>query len=128
MKKKINPDDVTGGLTAIVMWAQTVKALNLNTIPLDIRIVDDWQKICIDALELLTRMEEDNQPEEETITWDAFSAVGPKEELFRTEKATNIICPKCGRKLRKRTDITLTTYPAQYQYECDCGFKGYAYQ
>ena len=38
---------------------------------------------------------------------------------------TDIECPNCGARLYKRTDIILTTYPAQYRYECHkCGFWG----
>ena len=31
-------------------------------------------------------------------------------------------CPECGLELY-RDNITLTTYPAQYCYFCDCGFR-----
>lgn len=31
-------------------------------------------------------------------------------------------CPECGLELH-RDSITLTTYPAQYCYFCDCGFR-----
>ncbi len=40
---------------------------------------------------------------------------------------TNIECPKCGKPLFKRTDIVLSSWPAQYQYECTCGFVGYSH-
>lgn len=43
-------------------------------------------------------------------------------------------CPECGLELH-RDDIVLTTYPAQYSYYCDCGFRttttqqpGYEYE
>ena len=43
-------------------------------------------------------------------------------------------CPECGLELR-RDDIVLMTYPAQYSYYCDCGFRttttqqpGYEYE
>ena len=40
---------------------------------------------------------------------------------------TDIDCPICGKKIFKRTDIVLTSYPEQYQYECECGWVGYAH-
>lgn len=43
-------------------------------------------------------------------------------------------CPKCGLELH-RGDVVLMTYPAQYSYYCDCGFRttttqqpGYEYE
>lgn len=39
--------------------------------------------------------------------------------------STDIECPTCGRKIWKRMDIILTSYPCKYQYECDCGWVGY---
>ena len=43
-------------------------------------------------------------------------------------------CPECGLELH-RDDIVLMTYPAQYSYYCDCGFRttttqqpGYEYE
>lgn len=36
-------------------------------------------------------------------------------------------CPNCKKRLYKRMDIILTSYPPQYQYECfGCGWVGYA--
>ena len=40
---------------------------------------------------------------------------------------TDIDCPKCGKKLYKRTDIVLTSYPPQEVFECGCGWVGTAY-
>ena len=39
--------------------------------------------------------------------------------------STDVECPICGRKIWKRMDIILTSYPCEYQYECDCGWVGY---
>lgn len=37
-------------------------------------------------------------------------------------------CPECGGGMCKNLMITLTTYPAQYEYQCDkCGHKEYQY-
>lgn len=36
-------------------------------------------------------------------------------------------CPKCGKPLTLKTNMVLTTYPPQYQFECDnCGYIGYS--
>lgn len=40
---------------------------------------------------------------------------------------TDIDCPKCGKKLYKRTDIVLLSYPPKEAFECDCGWAGTAY-
>ncbi len=37
---------------------------------------------------------------------------------------TTIKCPNCGQPIYMRTDIVLTSYPAQYQYYCNCGWIG----
>ena len=36
-------------------------------------------------------------------------------------------CPECGLELYK-DNITLTSYPAQYCYYCECGFRTTSYQ
>lgn len=36
-------------------------------------------------------------------------------------------CPECGLELYK-DNITLTTYPAQYCYYCECGFRTTSFQ
>ena len=62
------------------------------------------------------------------ISWEEYQSKGPSLEAFTNKKKTDIQCPECGEPLYKRMDIVLTTYPAQYQYECDkCGWVGYAY-
>lgn len=60
------------------------------------------------------------------MKWDEFRKQCLETDVVTNREETNIECPKCGRKLFKRTDIVLTTYPAQYQYECNCGWIGYA--
>ena len=62
------------------------------------------------------------------MKWEQFERMYPRTEAFTNRAKTDIDCPKCGkRKLWERTDIVLTSYPAQYQYECDCGFVGYSH-
>ena len=46
---------------------------------------------------------------------------------YTNRQKTDIECPKCGKKIFKRTDIILTSNPPQYMYECDCGWVGYAH-
>lgn len=59
----------------------------------------------------------------ENYEWELEDAVYNS----RINKKRDIVCPICGKKIFKRTDIALTSYPAQYQYECECGWVGYAY-
>ena len=62
-------------------------------------------------------------------TWDDFRNQELPEFLFTNKEKTDIACPKCGEPIYRRTDIVLTSYPAQYQYECDnCNWVGYAYR
>lgn len=58
------------------------------------------------------------------MTWEEIEKKCPK---VTTREETDIDCPECGKKIFKRTDIVLTTYPEQYQYECECGWVGYAF-
>lgn len=61
------------------------------------------------------------------MEWDNF-----KNQIdyvtFPSRVETDIKCPNCGRNIFMRTDITLTSYPEQYQYECTCGWSGTAYK
>lgn len=47
---------------------------------------------------------------------------------FEKREQVDVQCPNCGKNIYKRLDIVLTSYPEQYQYECDCGWVGYSYQ
>jgi hypothetical protein len=41
-------------------------------------------------------------------------------------KPNGIACPKCGNELMDTNpNATLTSYPAQKDIHCDCGYKGY---
>ena len=61
------------------------------------------------------------------MKWDEFKNTMTPEPIFQNFVKTNIECPKCGKNLFYRNDIVLTSYPAQYQYECECGFVGYSF-
>ena len=63
------------------------------------------------------------------MTWEDFiqqSYRSVDENIIMNREPTTILCPKCGRMIYRRTDIVLTTYPLQYQYECVCGWVGYS--
>lgn len=60
------------------------------------------------------------------MTWEEHIKELP-EKIFTNRKKTDIECPKCGKLLYKRMDVTLTSYPEKYQYECECGWVGYAF-
>lgn len=65
----------------------------------------------------------DNQ---ELQPWEAYKSMGRAYEYLPPRTQVNVACPKCGQPLWRRNDITLTSYPEQYQYECDgCGWIGY---
>ena len=61
------------------------------------------------------------------MTWEEFQKQYPETSSYTNLKETNIDCPRCGKKIFKRLDIVLDSYPAQYQYECKCGWIGYAH-
>ena len=61
------------------------------------------------------------------MKWEQFKWMSPRAQVFTNKVLTDIECPKCGKYLFQRTDIVLTTYPEQYQYECECGFVGYSF-
>jgi len=57
------------------------------------------------------------------MTWEEYQ----KHEyiLYKNREKTQIECPNCGDYLWRRTDVVLTSYPPQYQYECDtCNWRG----
>lgn len=41
---------------------------------------------------------------------------------------TDIDCPKCGKKIYYNSLTTLTSDPPQYQYWCECGWKGTSFR
>ena len=61
------------------------------------------------------------------MEWSEFERMYPPTQAFRSGVKTDIKCPECGQYLFQRMDIILTSYPAQYQYECECGFAGYSH-
>ena len=66
------------------------------------------------------------QERKEGMEWEDYKKLMPI-KTFETRTQVDIKCPKCGKKIWRRNDITLTTYPEQYQYECECGWVGYAF-
>ena len=63
------------------------------------------------------------------MTWNEFENNIDLEKIFPNPlEKTDIQCPKCGQYIYRRNDIVLTSYPPQYQYECECGWVGYAFK
>lgn len=63
------------------------------------------------------------------MKWEDFTLYKESDDnMPSTLQLTDIECPKCGKKIFRRTDIVLTSFPPQYQYECRCGWVGYAYK
>lgn len=60
------------------------------------------------------------------MKWEEFDRMMPIDSWSKY-KETDVECPKCGKKVKMRRDIVLTSYPAQYQYECECGWVGYSH-
>ena len=62
------------------------------------------------------------------MKWNQYEKQMPiKPEEWQHKPQVDVECPKCGKKIWRRNDIVLTSYPEQYQYECECGWIGYAY-
>ena len=62
------------------------------------------------------------------MRWDEYKYKNPAiDSTYNNRILVDVECPNCGRKIYKRTDIILTTYPAQYIYECDCGWHDTAF-
>ena len=61
------------------------------------------------------------------MTWEEFKNKRYAIQELPIVTKTDIDCPNCGKKLYFRNDIVLTSFPAQYQYECPCGFIGYSH-
>lgn len=65
---------------------------------------------------------------EELRTWEDYSSIKQAFDFIPARTRVDVACPECGKQLWRRNDIVLTSYPAQYQYECDCGWVGYAFR
>ena len=62
------------------------------------------------------------------MKWEKYEKQMPiKPEEWQYKTQVDVKCPKCGKKIWRRNDIVLTSYPVMYQYECECGWVGYAY-
>lgn len=59
------------------------------------------------------------------MTWEEHKNNPIPERMILDE--TDIECPNCGKKIYRRTDVVLTTYPPTFRYECIfCHWCGYA--
>lgn len=63
------------------------------------------------------------------VTWESFRNININDYGRLTNRiCTDITCPKCEKFIWLVTNKILTTYPAQYQYECpNCGWVGYSF-
>lgn len=60
------------------------------------------------------------------MTWEEHKKKTTPLEYIGLKK-TDIECPNCGKKIYKRTDIVLASYPPTYRYECkSCDWYGFA--
>ena len=55
------------------------------------------------------------------MTWEEFID-GTYDRLTRYVE-TDIICPKCGRKIYLDRQTVFLTNPPQYRYACKCGWE-----
>ena len=62
----------------------------------------------------------------DVITWEQFTNPEPTNVWTINRQITNILCPKCGKLIYKRTDIVYASFPPQNRYECDCGWVGFS--
>ena len=62
------------------------------------------------------------------MKWEEFQNLITPESQFIDLIKTTVECPKCGSSLYYRANVVLTSYPAQYKYECPgCGLFGYSH-
>ena len=63
------------------------------------------------------------------VTWKSFRNININDYGRLSNRiCTDITCPECEEFIWLVTDKILTTYPAQYQYECpNCGWIGYSF-
>ena len=60
------------------------------------------------------------------MTWEEYQK--NFNQIHTNRELTEVECPQCGAHLWRRTDVVLTSYPPQYQYECDtCNWRGTGY-
>lgn len=61
----------------------------------------------------------------EYITWEEFTNNSIAVASDSKYQVTNILCPKCNKPLYKYLGAVLSSYPAQYRYDCkNCGWSG----
>ena len=63
------------------------------------------------------------------MTWNEFKNDIDLETIYPDPlEKTDIQCPVCGQYIYRRNDIVLTSNPPKRQYECRCGWVGYAFK
>lgn len=65
---------------------------------------------------------------EELRKWEDYSSIQEAFGFIPGRTKVDVACPECGKQLWRRNDIVLTSHPAKYQYECECGWIGYAFK
>lgn len=59
------------------------------------------------------------------IPWETFKEEQEKNLSLMNSRPVDVACPNCGEQLYMRTDIILSSYPPQRQFEChNCDFIG----
>ena len=61
------------------------------------------------------------------MKWEDFERQTTEYAQYDGQILTDIECPKCGKRIYYDSSVVLTTYPAQYQYWCKCGWSGTAF-
>lgn len=62
----------------------------------------------------------------ELMPWEEF-VESRNGNIYANAEPTQIACPKCGKRIYKRTDITIACYPPKHQYFCgNCDWVGHA--
>ena len=62
------------------------------------------------------------------MKWTDYKKRQLPDSLFIKRIKTEIECPRCGKFVWKKLDVILTSFPPQYQYECDCGWVDYDFK
>ena len=118
IKKVLNEKDI-----------QDIICEHFDVRPSEVQIKVNGQKIEIEVITSGLKKETGEVLDGKVIEyWEHFKNNTTTDPSFKDTEEVNVKCPICGKKLIRRNNIVLTSYPAQYQYECSCGFIGYAYK
>lgn len=61
----------------------------------------------------------------ELIPWHDW--VKSENIYYVNAEATQLACPKCGKRIYRKTDLILACYPPKHKYFCgSCDWVGYA--